>query len=199
MARMGIREYARHRRCGHASVLRAIASRRLDGSVGYEAGKPFIADHELADREWVANTDHSRAPGYVKERDASVSAPPSLPLSSSPSVDELGEADVPDGTPNAARPSLSEASAREKHFKAQLAELEYRRQTGELVNAREVAERWVDLVARARTRLLAVPRKAKQLLAHLSYSDVSTLDALIREALEELAHGTEKDNERGAE
>jgi hypothetical protein len=69
MARMGIREYARHRGCGHASVLRAIDSGRLQASLGFaQNGTAFIADHELADREWQRNTDLSRAPLAVKLR-----------------------------------------------------------------------------------------------------------------------------------
>jgi hypothetical protein len=50
-----LRAYARHRGCSHQAVRKAIATGRLDRSVGRVDGKPRIC-FGLADEEWSANT-----------------------------------------------------------------------------------------------------------------------------------------------
>lgn len=173
---MSLRAYGRHRGTSAVAVLRAVRRGRLVQSVVLVGGKAKIADPALADQEWEANTDLSRAPGYVKERQAPTAAGPSPSTAATP----------------AKGPSpLTEASAREKAAKANLAELEYRRRAGELVQAVAVEARVVELVTQARTKLLGVPAKAKQALPHLSAADVRVLDRLIREALTELAERAE--------
>src|SRR5690349_4739771 len=130
--RLGLRAYARHRGCAPPSVARAIASQRLKASVTFDAkGHPLI-DPVLADQEWARNTDWSKAPATVKEQVASRVEPPVPPVT--PPV-------TPPGTlPLEQEPlSLTEASAEEKRWKALQAELNYRRQAGELVEASAVA------------------------------------------------------------
>lgn len=78
---LSLRGYARHRRKrglagGHLqAVQRAIASERLNASIVRVNGQLRIADVDLADREWAANTDLSRAPATVIERSGSGAAP----------------------------------------------------------------------------------------------------------------------------
>lgn len=147
-------------------MLRAIKSGRLKQSlqIGPD-GKAKIVDVALADAEWAVNTDHSKAPGSVKER--------------------------ANGTGRAARgvqPSaLAEASAEEKRWKARQAELDYRLAAGELVRVAAVTQLQVDEVLRAKAKVLAVPSKFKARSPHLSAADIRLLDQLLREALEELA------------
>jgi hypothetical protein len=175
-APLSIRAYARHRQTSAPSVLRAIRSGRLKNSlVVDEHGKAKIADVALADQEWAANTDLSKAPGYVKDRGGDAAPAP---------TGARGKARQ--GSP-AIPSALAEASAREKDWRARLAELEYRRKAGELVNAKDIETRIADVFARCRTKLLGLPSKAKAALPHLTHADVRAIDDLVRQALEDLA------------
>jgi phage terminase Nu1 subunit (DNA packaging protein) len=85
--------------------------------------------------------------------------------------------------------TASDASTREKHWKAKLAELKYKTEAGELVPASLVDKRLRDVFTQCKTRLLGVPTRARQALPHLTGADVGVLEALVREALSELADG----------
>jgi len=176
-APMSLRAYARRRGTSAPAVLRAIKRGRLKDSLVYVDGVAQIGDPDLADREWAANTDLSKAPGYVKARAQGLSAAPVTP----PRVT------APPGSGNTT--SLAEAAASEKLWKSRLAELEYRRQAGELVDAEEAQKRWADILVRVRTKLLAVPSKVKAVRSELTLDQLAAMDTVIREALEELAGG----------
>lgn len=191
-AHMSLRAYAKRRGCSAMAVSKAVKTGRLKASVVYDdQGDPKIRDPALADKEWEATTDHSRAPGYVKERAAAAKKKPpraagraAEPLEAGdpppPPADVLGQ-DSPEGV------SLAEASAAEKFWKAKLAEQDYRERTGELVEAKLVTRKLVDVFTLCRAKLLVVPTRARQALPHLTVADVGTIETLIREALEELA------------
>ena len=169
---ISLRAYARHRGTSAPSVLRAIKRGRLKASLVVDAkGKAQIADVALADVEWAENTDLSKAPGYVKEREGKRAG--------------KGARSVRRVAPGVS--SLAEASAREKDWRARLAELDFQTKSGELVNAHEVKARMVDIFTRCKTKLLGVPSKAKHAMPHLTHADVLVLDRLVREALEDLA------------
>lgn len=175
-APLSIRAYARHRQVSAPSVLRAIRAGRLKASLVVDAkGNSKIADVALADREWTANTDLSRAPGSVKER------------ADTPKVLRPTTVTPPTVTAPAGVSSLTEASAREKHWKAKQAELDYLQAAGELVEVAPIAQRLTDLITQCKTKLLSVPSKAKHALPHLTRADVRVIDDLIRQALEDLA------------
>jgi phage terminase Nu1 subunit (DNA packaging protein) len=195
-APLSVRAYARRRGVSHTAVSKAIDSGRLKLSVVRdERGQPKIADPALADREWTAGTDLSKAPGYVKERAsaarAAAPAPraPGVPRASAPPADAEEEP---------ANLNLAEESAREKFWRANLAELDFRKRSGELVDAKEWEAKLADVFTRIRVRLLGLPTRAKQQLPHLSVTDFGTLDGLVREALEELALELEHEEEREA-
>lgn len=183
---VSLRAYARHRGVSATAVHRAVKSGRLTKSVTITAaGRPSINSIELADREWAASTDLTKAPTAVIVR-AEQQQPPATPPPAEGAVeDEPGE-ELPEGDPNRT-PTLSDALAREKHWSAKTKELEYKKRIGELVDARELEMRIVDEYSRCRTKLLGLPRKAKAALPHLSHADVVALDNLVREALEDIA------------
>lgn len=164
-APLSLRAYARHRGVTHESVRRAVASGRLKASLTADR-PPQIADVALADREWAANTDLSRAPDAVKAQAAGGPATPSAGA--------------------AVSQALAQASAAEKVFRAKLAELKYRERAAQLVEAEEIKAAWIDQITTARTKLLSLPSKAKQRMPHTSLEDLATWEELIREALEEL-------------
>lgn len=156
--------YARHRGVHQAAVLRAIRKGRLKRSVARDAkGRHAITDVALADAEWAANTDLTKAPTKVKERAAA--------------RDEGRRA--PSG--------LADAAAEEKRWRAKRAQLEYQRISGDLVSASAVRAGLAEVLARFRTKTLGLPSKAKQMIPDLAPADVLALQRIAREMLEELA------------
>lgn len=182
---MSLRAYAKRRGVTAMAVSLAVKKGTLSASVVRdEYGQPKIGDPDLADQEWAANTDHGRAPTFVKERGLAPvggKAPEPAELSPPPSG-------RPDEVPTVKEVSLSEASRQEKLWRAKLAELKYREQAAELIPAKDVSDKVTSAFLQCRTRLLGIPSRARQALPHLSAADVVTLEDLIREALEALAH-----------
>jgi len=82
---------------------------------------------------------------------------------------------------------LQAEAAREKHWRANIAELEYQVRRGELVPAVEVEETYVAELSAARTKLLGVAKRVRQRLPHLDVKDVEIIHELVREALSDLA------------
>jgi hypothetical protein len=87
-----------------------------------------------------------------------------------------------DGTPD-----LNNARAWKEHYQAELARLDVEKRLGTLIDAAEAETRWSALIASCKTKLLAIPSKARSRLPKLDNSDVALLEKLVREALEELA------------
>jgi hypothetical protein len=162
---LSLRGYAQHRKARGLpggtlkAVQKAIGDDRI--SVVTLDGRSRIADPEAADREWAANTDHVRSPGLMGEDDG---------------LDDEGDGG-----------EFRNAAARERHWKALTAELNYRQRAGELVNAADLQAELAEMFSTVRTRVLGIPSKLKQQLPHLSFADLATIDQEVREALEELA------------
>jgi hypothetical protein len=162
---LSLRAYAQHRKASGLpggtlkAVQKAIADDRI--SVVTIDGRTRIADPAVADREWAANTDHVRSPGLMGEDDG---------------LDDEGEGG-----------EFRNAAARERHWKALTAELNYRQRAGELVNAADLQAELAETFSTVRTRVLGIPSKLKQRLPHLSFADLAAVDQEVREALEELA------------
>lgn len=170
LAPLSLRAYAAHRKGLSLpggtlqAVQRAIAGRRLVDCLVVVGGVKRIADPEAADREWAANTDLSKAPGWVKE---------------------LGDDESEDD--ESAPSSLATASAREKLARAQLAELRLQRERSEVVNAEDVKAEWSERCSTVRTRMLGVASNVKQRHPELSILILATIDEEIRKGLEELS------------
>ncbi len=86
---------------------------------------------------------------------------------------------------------LQENAAREKHFRALLAELDYKKRAGELVPADEARAAVIEKFTAVKTKLLGIPARIKQRLPHIELADVQVIDELVRETLEDLANGDE--------
>lgn len=152
-------------------------------------GPPRIADIEGARRAWLGSADHSKAPLAVKERGAAMrgetAAAEPLPRSPRPAP-PIDPPSPPGASLEPEDLSLLAEQAREKFWKANLAEIEFKKRSGELVDAMEMTTKIAGAFAKVRGRLTAVPARAKQQIPHLTAADVGLLDKLVREALEEL-------------
>lgn len=162
------RAYAKRRGVSHVAVNRAIRSGRLARSVNADGQ---IVDADLADQEWSASTDLTRANQATLAQHAARE-----PVVPAPEAASEGM-------------SLADATRIEKVWKARAAELKFREAARELVPASEVRQEISNAYATVRTHLLGVPSRAKQSLPHLSAGDVVVLEELVREALEALVDG----------
>lgn len=171
---MGLRKYARHRelRGLPGGTLRAvqvaIKTGRLSTSLTTDGKR--IRSAAKADEEWVGSTKADMAPltGPTGPQNGAAK-----PTNGAPPVNEL-----------AAARTRSEAA------KAELAEIELAVKRGELISARDIEARLADVFLRCRTRLLGIPSRLREQDPTLSGKQVVLVEALIREALKELATGT---------
>lgn len=74
---------------------------------------------------------------------------------------------------------------------AEKVELELALKRGAVVDAGEIRQEMTAMITAAKSKLLAVPSKARGRLSHLTVNDVEFIEGLVHEALEELANGTE--------
>jgi hypothetical protein len=163
-AAISLRAYAARRRAAGLAggtlraVQQAIAAGRLSRSVARDAkGDPKIADADLADREWAGTTHEDRIP---------LTGPTS---------------------PGLPPPELMESRARREAAQAALAEIELAEKRLELVLARDVESRLVNVFSHCKTKLLGVPSRARQQDPGLTGAQIKLIEQLIREALEDLA------------
>jgi hypothetical protein len=185
---MTLTAYAKRRGVSAMTVSRAVKKGRLRASVVRdENGDPKIGDPDLADREWESNTDYTDAPQRAPNTppSAAVQPPPVPTFSKPPDPADDEPRDPPEVQPSDA--TIATSAAREKHWKAKLAELKYREEAGELIPAADVERRLIETFTSSKTKLLGVPSRARQALPHLSVADIGVLEGLVREALEDLA------------
>ncbi len=163
---VSLRAYARLRGVSPEAVSKAITDGRLRESVTRVRGAPKIADPELADREWAANT---------QPRGDDPAAPATAGAAG-------GLADY-----HTSRSIREAAAARRETALAELAELELAERRGELIPAESARADVIAAFSLVKTCLLAVPSRVGQQLPDLAAKVVPVVDGLIREALEELA------------
>lgn len=159
---MTLTDYAKRRGVSIMAVSRAAKRGRLRDCVERnESGRVTgITDPELADKEWDANSDYTDAPQRLE---AQVNA---------------------DGAPAT---TLAEAALAGKFWQAKLAELKFREAAAELVPAKDVETKLVNVFAQCRTKLLGIPSRMRQRDPSLSATQFTLFESLIREALEDLA------------
>jgi len=162
------------------AVSLAIKERRLTApAVVWIEGQPKIADVALADEQWGRNTDPVRA------ANGALAGPPPV-LVAAPRV-VPAPPEWRDGEPVGPQPEgAATATERLKSAQADLAELKRDQERGELVLAKDVERRLVDVFSVCKQHLLAIPSRARQALPHLSTADVTVIENLVRESLEEL-------------
>jgi phage terminase Nu1 subunit (DNA packaging protein) len=91
--------------------------------------------------------------------------------------------------PTDGSPDMAAASAKEKFWKANLAELKYREAAGELLPAAEVRAEVEAVFAECKNKLLGIPSRVKQQDPTITAAQLIRLEELIRESLEALSRG----------
>ena len=159
------------------SVSEAVKAGRLVKSVTRdEHGQPKITSFELADQEWLANTDAQMRLNAAGGREREVPTPPT-PRPTPPEPEEpAGDGEV----------TLANASARGKLWDARHKELKFRREAQTVADVTGFKAEFGELLSQARTKLLGLPTRAKQEIPELTLPGLAKLEGLIREALEDL-------------
>lgn len=182
---MGQREYARHRAelklpgATHRAVQKAIAGGRIavvDGKI----------DSELADKAWADNSSegHRRQHAFIDPAGAGGAAVADAPPARHPPP--LARA------PDDGRPSFSQVATFEKAQRGKLAQLQVAKLEGSLVSAEKVKAEWASLVLLARNKIMGSAIRIKEKIPELTAAHVRTIEGVLREALEDLADGSER-------
>lgn len=196
---MSLSDYARRKGVTVVSVSKAVKSGRLRQSVTRdERGQPKIADVEVADREWEANTrrriDRPAAePAAASRRGPARAAPAPAPAPApSSAVQGAGrrrtqeaDTDIPDY--NAARARKEAAAAVKEAALAEMAKIELAELRGQVGRVADFKMRMVNAFTTCRTKLAALPSRARSRDPSLTLAQVALLESLLREALAELA------------
>jgi phage terminase Nu1 subunit (DNA packaging protein) len=186
MDAMTLTAYAARRGVSPKAVSKAIAAGRLSASVTRDQhGAPKIADPDLADREWEANTRarvEYTAPEHGQVVEQHQQPEDRRPAMRSAASHEMAEY-------YAHRSAREGEAARRERLQADLAEFTLAERRGELIPVAQARRDVMERYTTVKTRLLGVPRRLAQQLPHLAAEVVPVVDALLREALEELAAG----------
>lgn len=160
---VSLRAYARHRKdAGLAGgTLRAIQVAIKSGRLSKALTPDGQISVDAADAEWLATTHVDRIPITGP---TSVGAPP---------------------------PDLAESRARREAAEASLAEIELAEKRRELVLAKDVESKLVNVFAHCKTKLLGVPARARQRDPGFTGPQIELIEALIRETLDDLANASE--------
>lgn len=196
-----MRAYARLRGVSVEAVSKAVRVGRISTVIDGR-GKRAI-DSEVADREWSANSDHSRwrhqgpksAPlteQPVEQQPQVVAPEPTAPVQiQPPAAAEVPVAPAPVSPEGASPASLARSRSVKAVYEAQLKKLEYEEKLGTLISADKVR---VDAFQKARTTrdlILNIPNDlSAQLAAETDPKKVHfILTKALTEALESLSRG----------
>ena len=184
---MNLQQYGDHRKAlglrgtSHVAVIKAIQAGRLAPPAVTRKGRGWEINAELADQQWADATDPTeRGTGHHRGEEPPPAAEPP-PTKPPPQRQEPG---APKGVPPRA---VSESVL--AAVKAKRETMALHRDEKKLLPRDQVEKAMADNYTIIRTKLLAVPTRARQRIPHLTPEEVAILDELQREALEELASG----------
>ena len=169
------------------SVYRKVRNGELKAVVGPD-GKEMLERDGLEER-WAGIT-RSRSDSPKPKRDAKPLRPAAERKAKVEVIDQAPDAAVTVQVEDEELPDYAVSRARSEFERANLLELERRLKEGQLVERKKVEATWAAMVTAAKTKLLAVPSRAKQRIPHLSLEEIELITGIVREALEDLA-GTE--------
>lgn len=193
-ARLSVRAFAKRIGVSHTAIQKGIASGRLKASVGKDHGQSFIADADLAEKEWSAGaTRLSPRAAQAATRDPAPQAlspappPPVVGEPVQPTEAAASGAPVPGQPPPAGMASsLADAQMRVQYQREVQLYLDNEKERGRLVDAAEARREAYRCARSVRDALLNIPdRIAGELAAESDVTRVHVrLDAEIRQALE---------------
>jgi hypothetical protein len=190
---LSLRAYAKRRGCAVESVSKAVKTGRLSASVVRGPRGPAIADPELADREWEANTRPQTGRALEPASSARPAGPAQPDVADAVRKFATEAYTVPDHLPPGIPPlavSLARkahAAARAQEARADLAEIDVAERRGRLIDADEARSAMIADYSVVKTQLLALPSLVAQRLPDIAGRVEPVVDAAIREVLEELA------------
>lgn len=180
MAGISIRQYAKDCKCSDTAVHKAIKAGKIVKGLTYdENGRPKILP-EIANREW----------GEFKETSAPVKPKPLAgkkePIKQAPPVVEAPGSTVSDSTPTN---NLAKARLAHTISKAKLAELDFQRKKGALVNKDQVYKALFAAGQEVRATFQAIPdRHIDEIFSAKTRNEAhEILYGVISKALETLA------------
>ena len=95
-----------------------------------------------------------------------------------PEVGKVDQEEIPD---------FNTSRSKREAMMARLAEIDVEEREKVLVPSADVESQWLQLVTIAKTKVLGIPTKAKQLIPELDKNAMGILDEIVRETLEDLA------------
>jgi hypothetical protein len=161
---ISLRAYARHREAAELAggTLNAVQTAIKSGRLSKSVTPDGkIASAAAADAEWQATTHVDR-----------------IPLTGPTAA-------------GASPPDLAESRARREAAEAALAEIELAEKRRELVLAKDVESRLVNVFAQCKTKLLGVPARCRQRDPGLTGPQIELIESLVREACDDLANKSE--------
>lgn len=158
----------------HTAVQQRIQAGALSRSTrALASGRVVIVDAELAAQEWQeATRPYVTAVGT----DPTAAAP-----------NGHAKEPTPAGSGSRIASPLMDATLRERNARAEAIERDNAVKAGRLIEKDEAERRERTRIIAARTKLLGLPSRAKARLPHLGAADLVVLEALIRDALDELS------------
>jgi len=210
-APISLRAYAKRRAAAGLpgsspeAVSKAVKSGRLSRSVVLVDGEPKIADPELADREWLARSAPRIAPRGEGHQPVTAARPPPPGQPIAPTSGRgRGQAPRPPAPSNgdhdndqdggesfqAARTRKERAAADRERALAETAKIELAELRGQLGRVADFKAKLVNAFTTCRTKLAALPARARSRDPSLTLAQVELLESLVRETLAELAGGT---------
>ncbi len=177
---ISVSEYAKRKKVSRRAVYDALNSGRI--TAANTGKKPVKLNPIKADEEWRAFTQEEHA-GIWKKGQKDV------PSNPQPNKDDEFD-ETSEITKDNSFQHMQLAKAKRETWLAKTAELEFQQMAGELISVKETKSTWQQIITTAKTKILAVPSKARARLPHLTLDDIATLEELVRESLEDLANGT---------
>lgn len=191
---IGIREAARRLGVSDTAVHKAIKAGRVTVAGRTESSqRPLVAWPQTQD-DWLANSDSSKR-SHVGSRGSpkrEADPEPEVKLATSNAPQPEQPAPPPassDSTPGRGAPSYAQSRAVREAYQARLAKLDFEQKSGKLVDADEVKVAWFKHIKAAQTRIMGLPSACKTRVPDLPLAVVATIEAIVREALEDLANG----------
>lgn len=187
---ISIREAARRLGVSDTAIHKAIKDGRITPPEKNGSGRAFFHNFKKVSAEFKKNSSESKR-SHVGSRGSSRredDEPQQLQVSSKMGT-AIGE--IEDELESGERPRYEQSRALREAYNARLAKLEYEEKTGKLVSAEEVKTVWYKHIAAAKTRIMGIPAACKSRHADLPLSVIAIIEQVCREALEDLANGSD--------